>query len=78
MREDPIVVHAVGTEVCYGPEFGLTAEVNKVCIGRDGRIEYEVVYWDKGELKTLWLHKDQVDATTNSKYRAVGFHATNA
>ncbi len=68
-----ITVFAVGSGVNYGPDFNLYGVVARVAISRDSRVEYEVEYWQNGELKTLWLHAELVKPVQGTKQVSLGF-----
>ena len=53
-----------GTRVHYGlgGSTPLTAEVESVCFGRDGRVEYLLAWVKDGDLKKEWFHADHVSS----------------
>ena len=71
-----LTVFGVGTRVGYGPDFRLEGEVNQVTVGRDGRVEYQVLYFAKGEPQWVWLHAELVRPLDRVRPLALGFHDT--
>lgn len=53
-----------GTLVAYsvGRSNSLTAEVDQVSFGRDGRVEYLLAWVKDGDLKKDWFHADHVSS----------------
>jgi sugar lactone lactonase YvrE len=66
-------VYRPGSEVRIGKD--ISAIVNAVCISANGRVTYEVVWWDGRTRKSDWLASCEVEQSSEkSDRKSIGFH----